>query len=325
MSIWKKSRLDAILVLFTLLQAASILVMAYTFELMSLEVKVFCALFLAASIAYNIIVVTHLFTHSRWFANEWLNRVVSLINSMTAGQSVELYRLTHGRNHHRFNNDRKGSDGSTRDMTSTYRGGRNGEHIGPIKYAFGGAVQSLFGRAVEASAVWRLWRVGPNERIILLLASRREPRRSQELRQVQLERAVQSLSFVVFLAISWQWTLACYLPAYFVALVMVNVQNYYRHYGANPDLGCANAVSHYGRLYNWLAFNDGYHQEHHLSPSAHWSQLPSVRQSIGSAERIISPVPALVGFLDIRRKMLHRSESTVESIAAPLAAPGQEG
>jgi fatty acid desaturase len=33
-------------------------------------------------------------------------------------------------------------------------------------------------------------------------------------------------------------------------------------------------VSHYGRVYNFLFLNDGYHVEHHASPSEHWTRLP---------------------------------------------------
>ena len=33
-------------------------------------------------------------------------------------------------------------------------------------------------------------------------------------------------------------------------------------------------TSHYGWLYNWCFFNDGYHAEHHLRPGEHWTRLP---------------------------------------------------
>ena len=93
---------------------------------------------------------------------------------------------------------------------------------------------------------------------------------------------------------------------------MVNVQNYYRHYGANPKSRSADAVSHYGQLYNVLTFNDGFHQEHHLNPGAHWSKLPAVRERhrsrLEAQPRIISPVPAMLGFLDRRRPLLHRAD-----------------
>ena len=68
-------------------------------------------------------------------------------------------------------------------------------------------------------------------------------------------------------------------------------------------------MSHYGAMYNFLSFNDGFHQEHHLRPSAHWTTLPEVgRDELYKVERIVSPFPAIVGFLHLRRKLLHRQE-----------------
>jgi hypothetical protein len=42
----------------------------------------------------------------------------------------------------------------------------------------------------------------------------------------------------------------------------------------------ANSVSSYHRPYNWIFFNNGYHQEHHWDPKAHWTQMRAVRQEI---------------------------------------------
>jgi fatty acid desaturase len=239
---------------------------------------------------------------------------VSVLNSVNIGQSVQAYQLTHVRNHHRFNNDLPGSDGSTRDTTSTYR--ENGEHAPLVLYALGGAVDSLKDRLLDTLRIVRLWRVGGGETRLRSLASRREIRRARELRQIQADRAAHVLSLALFAAVSWQWTLISYLPAFFVALAMVNVQNYFRHYGANPSERAADSVSHYGRLYNALTFNDGFHQEHHLSPGAHWSQMPDVRErnraKLDAQPRIVSPVPAMLGFLDRRRPLLHRAPAAEE-------------
>ena len=134
------------------------------------------------------------------------------------------------------------------------------------------------------------------------------------MRQIQADRTAHVLSLALFAAISWQWALFSYLPAFFVALTMVNVQNYYRHYGADPGERAADSVSHYGRLYNLLTFNDGFHQEHHLSPGSHWSRMPQVRERnlarLDAQPRIVSPVPAMLGFLDRRRPLLHRARGS---------------
>src|SRR5260221_11605954 len=162
---------------------------------------------------YNIIVISHLFTHAPWFEPRVLNALVSMLNSANIGQSVQAYQLTHVRNHHRFNNDPKGPDGTTRDATSTYRDGRDGEHAPLLPYVLAGALESLVSRGKELSYATRLWSVGAGEKNLLDLASRREPRRTRELRQIQADRAAPCLTLAVFAVVSWQWTLLCYLPA----------------------------------------------------------------------------------------------------------------
>lgn len=312
MKIWKHSRRDALLLTYSVAQLAGMILVAFWWTSFPLAAQVATGLVLAALIAYHIIVVSHLFTHVPWFVSAWLNAVASVLNSIDIGQSVQAYHLTHVRNHHRFNNDARGEDGTTRDASSTYRDGENGEHDRLAHYVLVGAWQSLVDRAHELTFVTRLWRVGPGETRLLGLASNRPGRRAAELRQLQADRIANSLALVGFAVISWQWTLLCYLPAYFVSLAMVNVQNYYRHYGANPAERAADSVSYYGKLYNWLAFNDGYHQEHHLSPATHWSKMPEIRQRhqarLAARPRVISSVPAMLGFLDRDRPLLHRGD-----------------
>lgn len=310
MRIWKHSPWDALLLTFSLVQFVVTLWLAARWESASALTNVGGFALLAVMTAYNIIVVSHLLTHVPWFVSARLNMAVSLLNSVNIGQSVQAYHLTHVRNHHRFNNDAKNEDGTTRDASSTYREGPEGEHATLRKYVLGGALESVVDRAREVLGVFRLWRFGSHDENLLRLASKREPRRGRELRQVRADRAAHCLSLVLFASISWQWTLLCYLPAFFVALTMVNLQNYYRHYGANPHERAADSVSHYGRLYNLVTFNDGYHQEHHLNPAAHWSQMPVVgerhRARLDAQPRIVSPVPAMLGFLHRRRPLLHR-------------------
>lgn len=310
MRIWKRSPKDAILVGLSIGQSAVMAATALTWDTYPIGQKILSGVLLALLIAYNIIVVTHLFTHVPWFAGRRLNAIFSVLNSVNAGQSVQAYQLTHVRNHHRFSNDRRGRDGTTRDASSTYRKGRHGEHEPLLSYALGGALHSLWNRAREFAGVLRLWQIRDDDPLRALLPALPQ-RRTRELRQIRADRAAHSLSLIVFALLSWRWTLCCYLPAFAAGLVLVNIQNYYRHFGANPEDPTANSVSHYGRLYNALTFNDGYHQEHHLAPAAHWSELPEVnrrfRAGLDSRQRIVSPVPAVLGFLDRGRPQLHRS------------------
>jgi fatty acid desaturase len=312
MHIWRNTPKDALLLGYTVAQVALMVWLAARWDSSPAVAGIAGGVLVALMTAYNIIVVSHLFTHVPWFNSAKLNAAASLLNSIAIGQSVQAYHLTHVRNHHRFNNDPIGADGTTRDTSSTYRGGRNGEHAPLGRYITLGALETFAGRGRELLLIYRLWRVGPREENLLSLAHNREAKRARELRQVQCDRAVHSLALAGLALISWQWTLMVYLPAFFVALMLVNVQNYYRHYGADPSSRAADSVSYYGRFYNLIAFNDGYHQEHHLSPASHWSQLPAMhvrrREYLDAQQRIVSPVPAMLGFLHRDRPLLHRPE-----------------
>jgi fatty acid desaturase len=310
MRIWKHTSCDAFLLTFSVAHFGATLWVAAFWEQVSTPERIGGFTLLVFMMGYNIIVVSHLFTHVRWFESPRLNGLVSMLNSVNIGQSVQAYEFTHVRNHHRFNNDAKNAHGTTRDASSTYRDGKGGEHAPLLRYAFGGALSSLADLGRELLSASRLWRVGARETKLLSLAARAPERRARELRQVQMDRMAHCLALVLFTLISWHWTVVCYLPAFYLALALVNVQNYYRHYGARPGDRAADSVSYYGRLYNLLTFNDGYHQEHHLSPKSHWSQMPAVREKyrkrLDGSSRIVSPVPAILGFLHRHRPLLHR-------------------
>ncbi|MDQ3622804.1 MAG: fatty acid desaturase [Verrucomicrobiota bacterium] len=57
-----------------------------------------------------------------------------------------------------------------------------------------------------------------------------------------------------------------YLPGCLLGLGLCWLHGYYEH--------ARGTTSHYGRIYNALFFNDGYHIEHHANPAVHWRNLP---------------------------------------------------
>ena len=81
--------------------------------------------------------------------------------------------------------------------------------------------------------------------------------------------------------------LKTYLPGLALGLCLCQLQGHYEH--------VRGTVSHYGWLYNFLFFNDGYHVEHHLRPSEHWRQLPK-RKQCGSRS---SRWPAVLRFVEV--------------------------
>ncbi|HYN09198.1 MAG TPA: fatty acid desaturase [Vicinamibacterales bacterium] len=65
--------------------------------------------------------------------------------------------------------------------------------------------------------------------------------------------------------------LTVYLPGVAIGLTLCQLQGFFEHAGGT--------TSHYGRVYNFLFFNDGYHVEHHSRPGAHWTQLREYARS----------------------------------------------
>jgi hypothetical protein len=73
------------------------------------------------------------------------------------------------------------------------------------------------------------------------------------------------------------FALAVYLPGYLLGLGLCGLQGHYEH--------VRGPVSHYGRLYNLICFNDGYHIEHHSHSGLNWRDLPAYRAIGGNSSR----------------------------------------
>lgn len=78
-----------------------------------------------------------------------------------------------------------------------------------------------------------------------------------------------------------------YLPGWLVGLGLCALHGHYEHAGGT--------TSHYGRLYNALCCNDGYHAEHHASPGVPWTALPARRIPDARTSRW----PPLLRWLDL--------------------------
>jgi fatty acid desaturase len=85
-------------------------------------------------------------------------------------------------------------------------------------------------------------------------------------RDIFIEIAVVGAVWAALAIFAPRFFAGVYLPGYALGLGLCWMQGHFEHVGGT--------TSHYGRLYNWLFFNDGYHVEHHLHPGEHWSRLP---------------------------------------------------
>lgn len=121
----------------------------------------------------------------------------------------------------------------------------------------------------------------------------------------------------ILLGMAPEFFVGVYLPGWVLGLFLCFLQGHYEH--------VRGAVSHYGRLYNWLFFNDGYHVEHHARPKEHWTRLPQKRETdaaqsrwpavlrwlelftLDSLERLVLKSPFLQRFVLTRHKLAFRT------------------
>lgn len=115
-----------------------------------------------------------------------------------------------------------------------------------------------------------LWR----DRHLLHHADDPRPARLRGASQVELA-GIAALWLSLALAAPG-WFLPAYLPGWALGLGLCYLQGHYEH--------ARGTTSHYGRIYNFFFFNDGYHVEHHRNPASTWvdlkqSVVPGARRS----------------------------------------------
>jgi len=117
---------------------------------------------------------------------------------------------------------------------------------------------------------------------------RGEPFRWEPVRRIWLvEGALVLALWAALIASAPRFFVTVFLPGWLLGLALCHLQGHFEH--------TRGTVSHYGRLYNWLFFNDGYHVEHHERPARHWTALPASRET---TELNSSPWPAVLRWLE---------------------------
>jgi hypothetical protein len=122
-------------------------------------------------------------------------------------------------------------------------------------------------------------------------------------RHLGIETALVLCLWAVMVSLRPRFFLLAYLPGYLAGLGLCAIQGHWEHAAGRP-------TSHYGRIYNLLCFNDGYHAEHHGEASLHWTRLP-YRINIGAAT---SQWPPLMRWLEVMRWLDVRLLETLERL-----------
>lgn len=108
-------------------------------------------------------------------------------------------------------------------------------------------------------------------------------------RRLVVESALVVCLWAALASMQPRFFLLVYLPGYLAGLGLCAAQGHWEHAVGRP-------TSHYGRIYNFLCFNDGYHAEHHAAPAIHWTKLPHLSEACAAT----SAWPPLMRWLDVR-------------------------
>ncbi len=215
--------------------------------------------FVAVAFMYcwNLQCVAHNLIHNPFFTSDWLNRAFCLVETLCLGAPHLLNHHYHMA-HHFGDNDYRGPDGTTKDWSSIYRYGQNNQPENFWRYSLLG-----YFRAELFLALKKVYRNG-----------------WQHMVQVAVEFLAIGVMWLAMLYVNWRYFVFFYLPSYYPGWVFIYAEGYLEHYGGKPGNYFANSVSCYNWLYNFLTFNNGYHQEHHWDPKAHWTDQKRVHIEI---------------------------------------------
>ena len=118
--IFALTRWDMIPVSAGILHCVYFFAMFYLFSRTPLAIMLILGLVYSVSISWNINGISHNFIHNRYFRSALLNRLFSILESITVGFSQVFYECIHLQ-HHKGNSDRPGRAGDTVDWISIYK------------------------------------------------------------------------------------------------------------------------------------------------------------------------------------------------------------
>jgi fatty acid desaturase len=199
--------------------------------------------------------IAHNFIHNPFFKSDGMNACFSVINSAALGVPQSLYRVHH-LNHHQYNSVVGDPNALHVDMSSIYRYARTAGVPEPL---------------------WRYALLGPLRADISFFTRR------AILQGYGPRLAAEVVAMALFwTALAWcdlRYFVMFFLPVWYFGQTAAYAENYLEHYGATPGDRLADSVSCYGKFYNFIWFQNGYHQEHHYRPRVHWTKVAELRTS----------------------------------------------
>lgn len=259
-----REKKDALLLLVFVANTLLYGIFFWQFEKLSWAALTALGFLLCMLICTNYQCLAHNFIHNPFFVSDKLNTLFSLLNSPLLGIPQSMYKVHH-LNHHRYNNDKRDPQTqTTKDHTSLYRHSSHPDHPENIlSYSIVGVLRTDMFELYQLS---------------------KHPNWAKNL-----ETLMCLAPFALSFGLGGANLLAAYTTVWFLGQSMALAENYLEHYGATPGNRMTDSVSCYSKFYNLVWFNNGYHQEHHLKPTIHWSKIPSVRKQLPQQNRRIVP------------------------------------
>jgi fatty acid desaturase len=265
MKIFKNSKLDFFLVMY------AIIGIALPFVISSFDV-IYWLLLTPIQVVFMVVIMNtsmHHHTHVPIFRNSHLNRVYELILSAATFMPFQFWKYTH-LVHHRYNNDVP-VNGVVKDPLSFYRFGKDGKPENFWSYVVMGLVRDLSGEAVNDLR---------NTCSTKYAFNQHTKARSEKLAILFFMLTIMIVSF---------WYAVYYMLVVILALLVNNANSYGEHYQAvDPSDFRCDSVGSYSVWFNFLCFNSGFHQEHHVKPGLHWTRLPELTETLPKNRKTIN-------------------------------------
>lgn len=216
------------------------------------------ALFPIIVLVRQVSIIQHNHAHLGIFYSRFLNEMMGRLCSLSNGVLAEFYELHHVRNHHPFN---QRFTGAQQDWSSLYA--FKGTHfpdrpVGQLYYVL------TFPAMCYCHCIIEMIR-SPGTRIF--------------------RRFLVSLAMGAVVIGGLVWADARHFLMFFVvpwtAIAFgLGYNNYISHYGAQYTHRYDVAVDDLTLPFRFIGYNQGYHLEHHLKPTLHWSLLPAFHETI---------------------------------------------
>lgn len=267
-NIFRYSPKDSLLVIFTLLMLAVPVSLAVYTPNWPWLIPIFLVHVWVLVMFQNSSIHHH--THWATFTNKKFNQVYEALLTAAGGYTPVSWRVGH-LVHHKYVNDYPDENGHTKDSTSVYYKSVNKQPNNIWEY--------MIRRGI--SDIKFSWFTSPQSS-------------PEQIKSQFLAGRTVFWSFIFAISLINIWYGLFLLLCHVSAMIFNQCNSYGEHWQYLHHRGdtTRDSFSNYGKIYNLITFNAGYHQEHHHRPGIHWSRLPQEVTPLLPKDRLILKIPA---------------------------------